>query len=67
MEPLERPLTTFDKFEFVDEYIGEGKEVLTVTTEFIPIDKSSIKTIAEGKVSWVGSGGRWSSNTGYIV
>ena len=54
--PLDRPLTTYDKFEFVDEYISEEKEVLRVKTEFEPIDKSSIKTIAEGKVGWLGRG-----------
>lgn len=55
-QPLDRPLTTYDKFEFVDEYISEEKEVLRVKAEFEPIDKSSIKTIAEGKVGWLGRG-----------
>ena len=54
--PLDRPLTTYDKFEFVDEYISEEKEVLRVKADFEPIDKSSIKTIAEGKVGWLGRG-----------
>ena len=55
-QPLDRPLTTYDKFEFVDEYISEEKEVLRVKADFEPIDKSSIKTIAEGKVGWLGRG-----------
>ena len=55
-QPLDRPLTTYDKFEFVDENISEEKEVLRVKAEFDPIDKSSIKTIAEGKVGWLGRG-----------
>lgn len=63
-QPLDRPLTTYDKFEFVDEYISEEKEVLRVKAEFEPIDKSSIKTIAEGKVGWLaGKGHRWSGIT----
>ena len=49
-EPLERPTATYDRFQFVDNHVGEEKEVVTVKAEFEPIDKSSIKSIVESKV-----------------